>query len=456
MKTSLTIGLCIMGTLLLPAQETLSSALESTTVNAQLRYYTLQRNYDELIENSSGIFNVQHKYQKASNVVGGYFGFESGSLYHFSVGATLYTSQPIFHNPIEQGGLQLIKDNQEGYTVLGEAFLKWTYDETIVKIGRQRMSDYGFLSDYDIRMTPFTYEAAILENRNLKNIILRAAYVKGVKTFVATSYIGFVNASKVLVRDETVGRNPLRGDYNPADYSNGTYIGPKKDLYLLSAVYHDKAFNFEFWDYYSDDFVNFIYATASYTFPMGNMLNTIGTQFIKQDDVGSHVAGNIDTYLYGVMLTSTYNNLTFTYAFNKTKYDENSLDGGSIIDMWGGSMIYNGLMYNGSDQGGTSSHAISLKYDYTAYNLSVLLGVGIFNLPNNITDIFADQDNIEYDAIIHYTPKWNKKLHFSIKAAYIDFDTNYDFRAYEDYHGFDMLHAYDDILDMRFIVNYVF
>ena len=39
---------------------------------------------------------------------------------------------------------------------------------------------------------------------------------------------------------------------------------------------------------------------------------------------------------------------------------------------------------------------------------------------------------------------------------YVDFDTDYNFRAYEDLHGFDMLHAYDDILDLRFIVNYTF
>ena len=35
-------------------------------------------------------------------------------------------------------------------------------------------------------------------------------------------------------------------------------------------------------------------------------------------------------------------------------------------------------------------------------------------------------------------------------------DTNYNFRAYEDLHGFDMLHTYDDIVDLRFIVNYTF
>lgn len=456
MKQSVVVALLLGGAICLTADEAISSALTEATIKAQLRYFTLQRSYDELVENPAGIFDLHDKSKKLSNTMGGYFGFESGTLYHFTVGATLYTSQPIFHNPANEGGLQLLKDNQDGYSVLGEAFLKWEYDQTIVKVGRQLLSDYGFLSDFDIRMTPYTYEAAILENRDLENITLRTAYVRGVKTFVSTTYVDFVNASKVLVREETVGRNPIRGDYNPAYYSNGNYIGPKKDLYLVSAVYQDKNFNLEFWDYYSDDFVNFVYVTGSYIFQTGGVVNNLGAQLVKQDDVGAHVAGSIDTYLYGIKLTSTYDNLTFTYTFNNTKYDENSLDGGSIIDMWGGSMVYNSLMYNGSDQGGTTSNAASLQYSYIPYGLSILLGAGKFDLPNKITDIFADQDNVEYNIIVDYTPKWNKKLQFAIKAAYVDFDTNYNFRAYEDLHGFDMLHAYDDILDLRFIVNYTF
>ncbi len=454
---SMAIGLFISGSLCLPASDTLSTLFEGTSTKAQLRYYTMQRSYDELIKDSAGTFNALHEYQKRSNAIGGYFGFETASFYHFSVGATLYTSQPIFSNPPNEGGLQLLKDDQDGYSILGEAFIRWGYEKTIFKVGRQLLSDYGFLSDDDIRMTPYTYEAAILENRDLENIILRAAYVQGVKTLVSTDYVDFVNASKVLTREETVDRNPIRGDYNLAYYDGqGNYIGPRKNLYLISALYQDQRINLEFWNYYSADFVNFIYATGSYNFHLGGVANNVGVQLIKQDDVGSHVAGNIDTYVYGAKLTSIYDNFTFTYAFNKTKYDENSLDGGSVIDMWGGSLIYNGLIYNGSDQGGTMSNTITLTYDYSPYGLSIMLLAGKFDLPDKITDIFADQDNREYDIIASYIPRWDKQLQFSIRAAYIDFDTNYNFKAYEDLHGFDMLHAYDDILDLRFVVNYTF
>ncbi len=74
------------------------------------------------------------------------------------------------------------------------------------------------------------------------------------------------------------------------------------------------------------------------------------------------------------------------------------------------------------------------------------LFAGRFDLPYKLTDIFADQDNSEYDLIVKYTPRWNKKLQFKIEVAYIDFDTDYNFRAYED------LHAYDDIWDLLSII----
>jgi len=457
MREPIAISLLFLGSVFLSASETLSEAFGETVYKGQLRYYTLHRSYDELIEDPIGVFIVQNKYQKVSNALGGYFGFETGSFYHLSLGATFYTSQPIFHNPLNEGGLQLLRDDQDGYSVLGEAFVKWECDQTIVKVGRQLLSNYGFLSDNDIRMTPYTYEAAIIENRNFENITLRMAAVSGVKTLTSTTYIDFVNASEDLLKEQTIDRNPIRGNYNLAYYDGkGNYIGPTNNLYLASIVYQDKQIDLEFWNYYNGDFVNFIYTTGSYNFQLGDIANNLGAQLIKQDDVGAHVAGNIDTYLYGIKLTSMYDDFTFTYSFNQVKYDENSLDGGSIIDMWGANIIYSGLMYNGADQGGTISNAISIKYDFASYGLSMQLFAGRFDLPNKLTDIFADQDNSEYNLIMKYTPRWNKKLQFKIETAYIDFDTDYNFRAYEDLHGFNMLHFYENIMDLRFIVNYTF
>ena len=88
MRQVAALGLIVIGISFLSASNTVSEAVENTEYYGQLRYYSIQRNYNELIEDHNGIFNVANEYQKVSNALGGYFGFESGSFYNFSLGAT--------------------------------------------------------------------------------------------------------------------------------------------------------------------------------------------------------------------------------------------------------------------------------------------------------------------------------------------------------------------------------
>ena len=439
------------------AQDDFLTSLQNSDFKAQVRYFSMQRLYNELIEDPPEVYNQHHKYSKASNAIGGYIGFQTAPYYGFSVGTTLYTSQPIFDNPQSKGGLGLLKDDQSGYSVLGEAFISFEYNDNLLKIGRQKLDNYGFLSSMDIRMVPQTYEGLILENRTLKEITFKAALLQTMKPFTSTTFIDFVNGSQDLLRDKGIDRETIRGDFNEAYYDNeGNYVGPNQNLYLTSVSFNSDAVELEAWDYYCDNFVNSFYATGTFHFDTGSFKNSVGAQLVKQDDVGERVQGDINTYAYGAMLQSRYKDLRLRYAFNRVKYDENSNNGGTIIVNWGSNPLYNSLIYNGSEKGGTLSQSISLGYDLSNTNLSITLNASIFDLPDNLTDKFADQDNKEYDVIIQYTPEFSKKLHLKIEMMYVDFDTNYNFAAYEDYHGYDMLHTYDDILDLRFIVNYTF
>ena len=438
--------------------EEMESFFEDGSIESQIRFFTIKRDYKEFKKNSEGNFKMPYRYQRSSTAIGGYLGVKTGNYYGFSAGATLYTSQPVFHNPPDEGGLLLLKNDQSGYSVLGEAYLKWEKGKTLVKVGRQRLSQYGFLSDCDVRMTPYTYEAAVIENRDLSQTVLRAGVVRGVKTVNDTAYIDFVNASKNLLIENPIERNPIRGDYNPAYYdTDRNYIGPKKNLYLASAVYNDIRYHAEVWDYYVPDFVNFLYVQGSYRFTTESLNNEIMFMGIKQDDVGNHVAGSINTWAYGIAIHSHYrHNVILGAAYTKVKYDENSLDGGTIIDSWGNGLLYNSLFYNGGDQAGTNAYSLSVSYLFDFADLKVDFTAGFFDLPNKLTDLYADQDNREYDLILTYKPRWNSHLHFKLVGIYVDFDTDYDYRAYEKYHGYQVLHMYDNVVDTRLVVNYTF
>jgi len=421
-------------------------------VEGLLRYFTMVRKYEEYPIDTSP---TEYQTKRSSNAVGLQLALQTKPLHHWSVGAAVYTSQPIFNNPKDEGGLQLLQNDQSGFTVLGEAFVQYQDKYNLFKIGRQKLSDYRFLADCDVRMAPNTYEAAIIENRKLQDITLRAAVVSGVKKVASTEFIDFINASKNLFREEPIQRNPIRGDYDPNNYDeNGNYIGPRENLYLASMVYKTKKYSYEIWNYFVPDFVNFFYTTATYNFHNKLFKNSISFQYVQQNDVGKHVAGNINTYEYGVHFQSTYKNLQIIYAFNKVKYDENSLDGGSIIDMWGNDILYGGLFENGADQAGTVANTIIVSYDMDPFTVAIC--AGHYDLPNNMQDLFAEQDNNEYDLFIKYNPKWNKNLMVKTELIYVDFDTSYDFKTYEELHGYDTLHSYDNILDMRFVVNYTF
>ena len=122
-------------------------------IEASLRYYSMMRKYNEFLDDATRPYLKQ----RSSNAIGGSLGFKTKAFHHWSLGATLYTSQPVFNNPKDEGGLQLLQDDQSGYSVLGEAYIAYEDRYNLFKIGRQKLSAYHFLSDSDVRMTPYTY-----------------------------------------------------------------------------------------------------------------------------------------------------------------------------------------------------------------------------------------------------------------------------------------------------------
>jgi len=437
--------------------ESYDNLLDGGIIDAQLRYFYMQRDYDKLAKDERGDYTQHDRYKKSSSALGGHLGFVTKPFYGLTAGVTFYTSQPLFRNPPDQGGLQLLEDDQSGFTVLGEANIAWHYDHTLLKIGRQRLSDYRFLSDMDIRMVPYTYEAAVAENRSFEDITIRAAAVRGVKKLVSSDYVDFITASDNLLIEPKKGPGPLRGDYRKSYFQPGTgYIGPRENLYLASFVYDDKHRSLEVWDYYLPNFVNFIYMEASAMMDMGDFRHRLSLQGIRQKDIDEHWAGTIDTWELGIKYQLSYKSWNLSYAHSQVKYDENSLDGGTIIDSWGNNLIYNSYYYNGGDEGGTVADGIVLSYQFPIRDLTAEAILAKVDIPNGPTELFVDQDNHEYDLVLSYRPAWNRHLEFKAVGIYVDFDTDYDFRLYESIHDYPFSRTYNSILDTRFIVNYTF
>ncbi len=125
-------------------------AFEDTAFDVQLRTYDLDRDkYDGS--------------QSYAWAIGGSAGLKTGYFRdRFAIGLTGYTSQPI-DAPDDKDGTLLLAPGQEGYAVIGEAYVQVRLtDGVFINAGRKAF-DTPYLNRNDARMTPNTFEAIALQ-----------------------------------------------------------------------------------------------------------------------------------------------------------------------------------------------------------------------------------------------------------------------------------------------------
>lgn len=114
--------------------------------------------------------------------------FETASYYGLQAGATLFTSLGNGKEGFE--GIPFFDENNDNYASLGEAYLKGTFSNTTLILGRQTI-DTPFADSDDIGMVPNTFEAFTLVNQDLKDTTLFMAQVQkwsGVDSPVPSSF----------------------------------------------------------------------------------------------------------------------------------------------------------------------------------------------------------------------------------------------------------------------------
>jgi len=197
--------------------------------------------------------------------------------------------------------------------------LKFKKDDHLVKVGRQEMPNYKFVSLSNIRMTPFTHEGAIYENSSIEGLKINLAYIKAqkdrndivfqdmVRSARVKTGCGAVNASGECT--DSGSKMTIRGEYDPGNYnSSGNYDGDDKTMPMLGLSYRQNNWAAEAWNYYVDDFVNTLYLYGQYNIKLSNDWKVaLAGQYANQQDVGGSVAGNVDTWFYGLKAEASTN-----------------------------------------------------------------------------------------------------------------------------------------------------
>ena len=464
---------------------TIAEAFANGSIKGLIRYSAQYRDSNLHVLQDSDINDISNEKKQQYSALGGYLGYETAPWHNTSMGFTFYSSNPIGNNPSDRmglGGLDESNGEQAAYSVLGEAFLAYTLDDHLLKIGRQEMPNYRFVALSNIRMTPVTHSGVIYETTALKNLKINAAYITQQKDRNATEFEGMVRAARVntgcgevdATGDclDTSKRPLIRGEFNAQDFGkDGHYQGSSKEMLMLGGSYTYDSMNIELWNYWIDDFLNtsYVYAQQHVAINGSEKSLTFAIQYANQHDVGGHVAGNIDTWFYGIKAQFNAPGLTAFIAFNEVAYHENSYDGGSIFVRWGTPQMFNSFQVQDSELAGTQSYGSGFQYDFG--HLGLLPGVvmrvryGVYDMPDDLSQNDARQDRQEYTFDLRYSFSRDsgfgiftqmQGLSVQLRLAYNDYETAYDFAEYQNQHGYDFVTVTDDFIDARLYVDYQF
>ena len=449
----------------------LSYALTQGTFKGLLRYSGQYRdsNLHTLQDSTSSDTSNEKKQQYSA--IGGYFGYETAPFFYTSLGTTLYTSQPAGNNPDNRRGLGGLYENngkQESYTVFGEAYIKFEHEDHLIKIGRQEMPDYRFVSLSNVRMSPITHEGAVYENTVFNHFKFNLAYITKIKERNAEKFIDMAKAARL--KESSNGKALIHGQYDTSDYDSSGYIGDKKEMSMAGLLYNTDTFLIEGWNYHINDFVNTLYFYGQYNFTPDNSdaALTLSAQYAKQSDIGDHIAGNIDTWFYGLKFQAVTQGITFFVSYNEVDYNENSYDGGSIFVRWGSPQMFNSFQVQDSELAGTKSYGTGLQYQFD--HNSIFPGVVMrlryadYDLPDDLSQTDARQDRTETTFDINYSFTKTSSpgrlsldgLSIQFRLAYNDYNTDYNFNAYKKIHGYSFDSVTEDFIDVRLYIDYKF
>ncbi len=450
----------------------ISEAFAGGQVKAMLRYSGQYRDSNlHLLQDSSTPDISDVKVQQYS-AIGGFIGFETASWFHLSVGATVYGAAPLGNNPGNRkglGGLYEADGGQDAYAALGEMFIKYQNNGHLVKVGRQEMPSYRMVSLSNIRFSPLTHSGAVYENRTIENLGINLGYITKMKERNATRFIDMATGARL--KASSSGKTLIRGGFNSDDYDDSGYIGDEKEMIMLGATYQHGSYRFEGWNYFINDFLNSVYLTASYDINPGDgdLHWSLAAQYTNQQDVGSSIGGDIDTWHWGIGISGYTGGLSFFANYNELSYNEKSYDGGTLFVRWGTPQMFNSFQVQDSELAGTKSVGVGVQYDFGRNGL--IPGVvmrwryGSYDLPDKLSFTDARQDRREATFDLRYSFRQTsgfgiftemKGLSLQFRLALNNYRTDYDFEAYREIHGYDFQSVNSDFYDARLYLDYVF
>ncbi len=310
--------------------------------------------------------------------LGGSAGFKTGYfLDRIAYGATAYTSQRLY-GPEDKDGTRLLAPGQHGYSVLGELYGDILLTEGVQAIVGLKGYETPYLSRFDTRMTPNTFEgASVLGSFGGADGAPRwrfaAGYVDKIKERDSTDFVSMAAAAGARP-GVSRGVSVVGGDYSLGDLSVGAI------------------------DYYSSDIINIVYVEAKDAFALSERLRLqLAAQHTSQQSVGEDL-------LMGHPFSADQSGFKAELAFAGTLltagYTRNG-DGAKIQSPWSRPPGYTAVQINWFDRSGETAWMLRAACNFRSVkNLSAYVLYVRGSQPNQANQYARDESdlNLEWKA----------------------------------------------------------
>jgi hypothetical protein len=309
-----------------------------------------------------------------------------------------YTSQPLWA-PDDKDGTLLLKPGQEGYTVLGQAYVALKFGEQVFT-GYRQLVNQPEVNQQDVRMTPNTFQG----------------YTLGGKAAGLDYFAGYLDKEKTRNADE----------FRDMATVAGAVAGGEESMLLGGVTFSpDKALDLRLSTYYVPNILSSTYADAIWRKPLaGKDQLRLSGQFMVQTSVGDNnlTGSSFDTDALGLKADWVRGAGTLTGAYTRTGKGANYR---SPYGSWAG---YTSMIVEDFNRAGETAWLIGAAYDFAQMGAPGLSGFVNFVFGDgavNPATGAAASDKTEYDFTVDYRftsgwPDWAKPLWLRARYARID------------------------------------
>ena len=351
--------------------KSLTEMFANGKVKGEVRSFYINRNWDKNFE------NINSKIDREAISLGGHLNYNSARYNGFSVGATGHTTNGLGLNSSDSIEIDptLFGKDKKSYSLLAEAYVEYKNMNTSLKVGRQKLATPLAGAD-DVRMIPNHFEAIVLANNYFKDTTLIVAHVDKMAEGTFANAYGGEGSRGNLGLQGGYGLGAQVGKFVDMENAALGMDAPKTNGVTAAAMIYTGIPNLklQLWDYYAHDILNAIYAQGDYKINFNKSTNlTLSGQYIREDDVGDKIAGEVDADLLGAKATLSIDKTKLYVAYTSTGTNLNSNQNGGIILPWGGYPLFvQGMVTRHGSFADTDSWRIGAIQDMSKFGIDGL------------------------------------------------------------------------------------